>query len=73
MKKYITRDSVVLTVAALGALVTYLSNANSEPTKWGYNEWLQFVAFVVAWLSGKLATSPLPGQSVDRTTTEHVD
>lgn len=59
----INRDSMVLWVGAVGALVLYLQSAEGPPTTWGYNQWLQFVAFVAAFISGKLGTSPLKGES----------
>lgn len=62
----ISRDSRVLLLGAIGALVVYLQNADGTPLAWGYREWLQFLAFVVAFLSGKLATSPLPGNHDDQ-------
>lgn len=62
----VNRDSMVLWVGALGALVLYLQNAEGPPLAWGYSEWLQFAAFVLAFISGKLATSPLPGQNDDQ-------
>lgn len=62
----LNRDSVMLWVGAVGALVLYLQNADGTPMQWGYNQWLQFVAFVVAFVSGKLATSPLPGENDDQ-------
>lgn len=57
-----TRDSVVWTLAILGALVTYLLSAGAPPTEWTYQQWLQFVAAAIATVSGKLATSPLKGK-----------
>lgn len=54
----LTRDSAVLPVAALTAVIGYLLT-KSPPTHWGYLEWLQASAFLLAWVSGKLASSPL--------------
>lgn len=62
----LNRDSVMLWVGAIGALVLYLQNADGTPIQWDYNQWLQFVAFVVAFISGKLATSPLKGADEDQ-------
>ena len=59
----ITRDSWVWIVAALGALVTYLVNAETPPTEWAYPQWLQFASFVLAWIAGKLTSSPLAGDT----------
>jgi hypothetical protein len=47
------RDSMTLWVAAGAALVLFLQSAD-PPTLWGYSEWLQFAAFVLAWGAGKL-------------------
>ena len=58
-----SRDSIVWTLAILGALVTYLLSVGTPPTDWNYQQWLQFVAAVVATVSGKLATSPLRGRA----------
>lgn len=54
-----TRDSVVWWLAILGAIATYLGSTTT-PTDWDYRQWIQAGAFLVATLSGKLATSPLP-------------
>lgn len=56
----VTRDSVVWWLAILTAVLTYLIAA-PPPTQWDYYEALKAVAFAVATISGKLATSPLPG------------
>ncbi len=61
----ITRDSLVWIVAALGALVTYLVNADTPPTEWHYAQWLQFGSFVLAWVAGKLSSSVLAGATTD--------
>ena len=55
-----TRDSLLWWLGILGAVIVYLSNA-APPSQWSWNDWMQALAFVVATLSGKLATSPLPG------------
>lgn len=57
----LNRDSMLLWLGLLIASVTYLITTAKPPTEWGYLEWLQAVSFVLAWASGKLATSPLPG------------
>lgn len=56
-----TRDSLVLTLAAVGAALGYLMADGRLPTTWTYADWLKAVAFLVAWGAGKLATSPLKG------------
>lgn len=57
----VTRDSAVWWLAIVGAVLTYLAAA-PPPTVWTYGEWVQALAFGVATISGKLATSPLPGK-----------
>lgn len=57
-----SRDSFLLWIGLAIAIVAYLSTAAKPPTEWGYLEWLQSASFVLAWVSGKLATSPLPGE-----------
>ena len=59
----INRDSSVLWIGLALAVVGFLSTAAKPPTAWGYLEWLQAASFVLAWVSGKLATSPLAGSS----------
>ncbi len=57
-----TRDSYILWLGLAIAAVGYLSTAAKPPTEWGYLEYLQAASFVLAWVSGKLATSPLAGE-----------
>lgn len=57
----ITRDSIGWWLGIAGAVLTYLL-ASPAPTEWAYPDWLRAVAFVVATVSGKLATSPLKGK-----------
>lgn len=57
-----TRDSWLLWLGAIGALITFLTNAK-VPTEWAYGDWLQFASFVFAWIMGKLSTSPLKGDA----------
>jgi hypothetical protein len=56
-----TRDSIIWWLAIAGAVLTYLAAAPS-PADWTYADWVKALAFVVATLSGKLATSPLPSK-----------
>ena len=56
-----TRDSWVWGLGIVGAALTYLLAAD-PPSTWDYYEWLRAAAFVVATVSGKLATSPLRGE-----------
>ncbi len=55
------RDSSMLWIGLALAVVGFLSTADGPPTDWSYLEWLQAASFVLAWISGKLATSPWPG------------
>ena len=57
----LTRDSLSLWVAFGVVLVAYLITNGTPPTQWSYMEWLNAASVVLAWASGKLATSPLPG------------
>lgn len=62
----ISRDSTVFWLGLAIAIVGYLGAAK-PPTDWGYSEWIQAAAFVLAWLSGKLHVSPLAGAPKDDT------
>lgn len=55
------RDSYVLWVGFAAAIVAYLVTAATPPTDWTYMQWLQFASVILAWISGKLASSPLAG------------
>lgn len=55
----LTRDSVLWWLAILGAVATYLASSE-PPTHWTYHQWIQAAMFIVATVSGKLASSPLP-------------
>ena len=57
----VTRDSAILYVGGALALVGYLSQAKA-PTEWAYGDVLQFASFVLAYIMGKLGTSPLKGE-----------
>lgn len=56
------RDSVLLWIGFGAAAVGFLVTAERPPLEWSYQEWLQALSFMFAWLMGKLATSPLPGK-----------
>lgn len=56
-----TRDSWVWWLGISAAVLTYLGAA-PPPVTWTYPEWIQALAFVVATVSAKLATSPLRGK-----------
>lgn len=55
-----TRDSILWWLAISASVLTYLISAENSPNQWNYKEWLQAIAFSIATLSGKLASSPLP-------------
>lgn len=57
----LNRDSLLWYLALAAAVVGYLVSAQKPPTAWSYGEWLQFATFALAWLIGKLQTSPLAG------------
>jgi hypothetical protein len=57
----VTRDSMVLWLGLAVAVVGYLSSAAKPPMEWSYSEWLQAASFGLAWVMGKLHSSPLPG------------
>lgn len=56
----LSRDSILLWLPVVGALITYLLAAK-PPAQWDYYAWLQFVAAVIAVAATKLQTSPLKG------------
>lgn len=62
----VNRDSFLLFLGFCVALVGYLTADAKTPLEWSYMDWLQFASFVLAWLMGKLATSPLPGKDDDK-------
>jgi hypothetical protein len=55
----LTRDSALWWLAIIGAVAGYLASAD-PPNHWTYQQWIQAAMFIVATVSGKLATSPLP-------------
>lgn len=56
----LSRDSWILWLAIIGAIVTYLL-ASPPPNQWLYQDWLKAAMFIISTAAGKLATSPLPG------------
>lgn len=56
----ITRDSLLLYLAFVGTLAAYFAAAENTPDLWSFKDWMQFVIVIVAWVTGKLQTSPLP-------------
>lgn len=55
-----TRDSALLWLAGLGTVVGYFAAAEQTPNHWSFKDWTQFAIVIIAWLTGKLQTSPLP-------------
>ena len=62
----LTRDSLTWIVLLLVAAVGYLTTAAKPPTEWGYMEWLQAASFLLAWIVGKLGSSPLAGANTPK-------
>jgi hypothetical protein len=60
------REAILFWVLLVAATIGYLLSAQKPPTEWGYMEWLQALAFVCAWLIGKLQSSPLRGDPAKR-------
>jgi hypothetical protein len=58
----ITRDSAVLGIGGVSALVAYLLADGRPPNEWAYQDWLKLGAAGFAWAMGKLQTSPLKGE-----------
>ena len=56
------RDSFVLWLGLVVAIVGYLVTAQTPPQDWSYMQWLQALSFALAWVMGKLATSPFAGK-----------
>lgn len=63
----LTRDSLVLILGFIAALIGFLMLNDNPPMLWTYKQWLQSGLFVVGWWLGKLGTSPLPGKNDDQT------
>jgi len=59
--KTLSRESLLLWIPVVGALITYLL-ASPPPMEWSYYEWLKFVAAVLSTASAKFMVSPLPGK-----------
>lgn len=55
-----TRDSIVLWIGIIGGILGVLAaQADAFPPQW--KSWITIAAALVSAISGKLATSPLPG------------
>lgn len=59
----ITRDAWLLWLGLAGIILGYFATAENTPNLWTFKEWVQFALVVVAWGTGKLQTSPLPGEN----------
>lgn len=59
----ITRDAWLFYLAFLGTVLGYFAAAENTPNLWSFKEWVQFALVVIAWITGKLQTSPLPGEN----------
>lgn len=59
----LTRDSIIWTIGLLAAIAGYLVTAQTPPTQWTYMQWLQAATFILAWVMGRLSSSPLAGDS----------
>lgn len=56
-----TRDSALLTLTVVGAIIAYLLAA-PPPSEWDYYETLKALAALVAILAAKLSNSPWPSK-----------
>ena len=59
----ITRDAWLLYLALATVVLGYFLTADTTPNLWTFKQWCQFALVLVAWLTGKLQTSPLPGEN----------
>jgi ABC-type xylose transport system permease subunit len=56
----INRDSVSLWLGLIGGIVAVIAaQVDAFPPSW--RPWITIIASIIAGISGKLATSPLPG------------
>lgn len=62
----ITRDAWLLYLGFAGVMLGYFAAAEQTPNLWTFKEWVQFSLVVIAWVTGKLQTSPLPGENDPR-------
>jgi hypothetical protein len=56
----LNRDSALLYLGFAATVIGYFAAAEQTPDLWSFKEWMQFGLVVIAWLVGKLQTSPLP-------------
>lgn len=64
----LTRDAWLLYMGFAAVVLGYFAASEHTPNLWTFKEWVQFGLVVVAWVTGKLQTSPLPGEN-DRAVT----
>lgn len=59
--KLLNRDSWVWLAAFLGTLLAFI-DGTPPFSEWARHDWIQLGLLVVAWATGKAATSPFPGE-----------
>lgn len=59
----LTRDAWLLWLGLAGVVIGYFAAAETSPDLWSFKEWMQFLLVPIAWITGKLQTSPLPGEN----------
>jgi hypothetical protein len=58
----LTRDAWLLYLGFAAVVIGYMAAAEQTPNLWTFKEWMQFLLVPIAWVTGKLQTSPLPGE-----------
>ena len=59
----ITRDAWLFYLGLAAVIIGYFAAAETSPDLWTFKEWMQFLLVPIAWITGKLQTSPLPGEN----------
>jgi len=59
----LTRDAWLFYLAFAGTILGYIAAAENTPNLWTFKEWVQLGLVAIAWVTGKLQTSPLPGEN----------
>jgi hypothetical protein len=59
----LTRDAWLFYLGLAGIIVGYFAASETSPDVWTFKEWMQFLLVPLAWITGKLQTSPLPGEN----------
>lgn len=59
----VTRDAWLFYIGLALIIVGYLAASETSPNVWTFKEWMQFVLVPLAWVNGKLQTSPLVGEN----------